>query len=93
MVAPSGHLYGSEFCLLDILEYLDRTFFSPEVILPISSPLTKQLEKLGVPFFEMLMQNGHEQPRLHKLPSYPQSQSNSAFPSCVKYRHSRTRAG
>lgn len=47
-VEPSGHLYGSELALLDILESLDPTLFQSEVILPYGTPFAAKLSQLGV---------------------------------------------
>lgn len=48
IIEPSGHLYGSELALLDILEGLDPSVFRPEVILPYGTPFAAKLSKFGV---------------------------------------------
>src|ERR1035437_2733084 len=70
IVEPSGLLYGSELAFLEILEALDRSRFSAEVVLPAGSPFSERLRAVGVPFLELLRPMAHRASRLKKLLTY-----------------------
>jgi glycosyltransferase involved in cell wall biosynthesis len=70
VVEPSGQLYGSELALLDILEALDRSRFSAEVVLPAGSPFSERLRVAKVPFLELLRPRAYQASRLKKLLTY-----------------------
>lgn len=44
IIEPSGNLYGSEFCLLDILQGLAPGAFDPLVYLPRNAPFRERLQ-------------------------------------------------
>lgn len=48
-ISHSAHLYGAERSLLQLLVGLDRTRFSPVVVLPHDGPLQKHIERLDIP--------------------------------------------
>lgn len=70
VVEPSGNLYGSEYCLLDILESLNLKVFQPEVILPINSSFSKHLIKIEIPCIEILQKEAHRHSCFRKIFSY-----------------------
>jgi glycosyltransferase involved in cell wall biosynthesis len=70
VVEPSGLLYGSELALLEILEALDRSRFSAEVVLPAGSPFSERLRAVGVPCLELLRPLAHRASGLKKLLTY-----------------------
>jgi glycosyltransferase involved in cell wall biosynthesis len=70
VIEPSGQLYGSELALLDILEALDRSRFSVEVVLPVGSSFSERLGAMGAPVQELLRPMAHQASRLKKLLTY-----------------------
>ena len=70
VIEPSGQLYGSELALLDIVEALDRSRFSVEVVLPVGSSFSERLRASGVSVQELLRPMAHQASRLKKLLTY-----------------------
>ncbi|MEO8577451.1 MAG: glycosyltransferase [Gemmatimonadales bacterium] len=66
---PSGNLYGSEYCLLDILEGTSRTF-DWDVVLPGGGGFDSLLESKGIPVARLLKRDSHTLPLASKLASY-----------------------
>jgi len=66
---PSGNLYGSEYCLLDIIEGT-RSRFEWEVILPGGGGFDDLLESKGIPAFRLLKRDAHTLPLSRKIPGY-----------------------
>jgi glycosyltransferase involved in cell wall biosynthesis len=56
VIEPSGNLYGSEFCLLDILEGLDRDRFIVHVYTPQQAPFSRRLQDAGISHSGILVQ-------------------------------------
>jgi glycosyltransferase involved in cell wall biosynthesis len=66
---PSGNLYGSEYCLLDIIEGT-RSTFDWEVILPEGGGFDALLDAKGIPEKRLLIRNSHTVPLWKKIPGY-----------------------
>jgi glycosyltransferase involved in cell wall biosynthesis len=66
---PSGNLYGSEYCLLDIIEGT-RSTFDWEVILPAGGGFDSVLDAKGIRAKRLLMRDSHTVPLWKKLPGY-----------------------
>lgn len=47
-VAHDSQLYGAQLALLDILQNLDRSKFTPTVVAPQSGPFTEKVAQLGI---------------------------------------------
>ena len=69
-IEPSGRLYGSEYCLLDIIDGLSRTRFSWRVCLPQGAGFDQLLIKRGIPCEFLLPSHLGRLPRWRKLLVY-----------------------
>jgi glycosyltransferase involved in cell wall biosynthesis len=69
-IEPSGNLYGSEYCLLDVIEGTSQRGFEWDVVLPKGGGLDALLEKRGIRASCLLPRNSHTVPRPQKLMSY-----------------------
>jgi hypothetical protein len=70
VIEPSGNLYGSELCLLDILAGMTPERFAVRVFLPIGGAFASRLRDAGISFEEILQSGAATQNRHSKLFSY-----------------------
>lgn len=70
VIDPSGNLYGSELCLLDILYGIDFGRFKSVVYLPQGAHFSAALHNAGIEHHELLLSQGVQQTRQRKLTSY-----------------------
>ncbi len=70
VVEPSGQLYGSELCLLDIMQGFDVAAYDTEVLLPRGAPFRKRLEHNGIACRELLWGGAWTAPRWKKMLGY-----------------------
>lgn len=70
-IEPSGNLYGSEYCLLDILQHTDRNRFAWSVI-TTAGPFCELLRRSEseIPTYPALTPGLHLKSRFSKVPSY-----------------------
>lgn len=66
-IEPSGRLYGSEYCLLDIIRGIDAQRVSWNVILPPRGGFGDLLQTLGVPCTYGIAEGLHRRGRWEKL--------------------------
>jgi len=66
-IEPSGNLYGSEFCLFDIIEGTRQTGMDWQVILPPEGGFAKLLEDHGIPTWKILRSSLHTRSRLERF--------------------------
>jgi glycosyltransferase involved in cell wall biosynthesis len=69
-IEPSGNLYGSEYCLLDVIEGTSRRGLEWDVVLPKGGGFDALLEKKQIPATYLLPRDSHTVPRPRKLISY-----------------------
>jgi Glycosyltransferase len=69
-IEPSGNLYGSEYCLLDVMQGTSSRGFEWDVVLPRGGGFDALLEKRGIRASYLLPRNSHTVPRPRKLMSY-----------------------
>lgn len=60
LIEPSGNLYGSEYCLLDILKGLSREQYNTIVFLPKSGPFASRLGQNSIRYKDILVPRAHE---------------------------------
>ena len=70
IIEPAGELYGSELCLLDILQGLDPTLYDVEVVIPRGRPFAKRLEEAGILCYSWLTPMGHQRAKFCKVADY-----------------------
>ena len=70
VVEPSGKLYGSEFALMEIIQGLNPSRYSFEVILPSSAPLAASTADGLVSRLPLLSPRTGTISRIHRLGSY-----------------------
>ena len=75
VVEPAGLLYGSEFCLLDVLTGLDRERFTSEVLLPKGAPFRERLDADQLDWSEALPADLMQCGRLRRLLAYQRLES------------------
>ena len=66
---PSGNLYGSEYCLLDIVEGT-RSDFEWEIVLPAGGGFDALLEAKHIPVARLLKRDSHSLSLVRKVPGY-----------------------
>jgi glycosyltransferase involved in cell wall biosynthesis len=69
-VEPSGRLYGSEYCLLDIIHGIDRRCLSWTVITPHGRGFSNLLIEQGITCHNAIPDDLHHRTRLQKLAVY-----------------------
>jgi glycosyltransferase involved in cell wall biosynthesis len=69
-IEPSGNLYGSEYCLLDVIEGTSSRGFEWDVVLPRGGGFDALLEKRGIRATYLLPRKSHTLGRSRKLMSY-----------------------
>jgi len=69
-IEPSGRLYGSEYCLLDILTGLDKHVFSWTVLTPGDRGFSSLLQNAGIPCDSTMPHSLHRYRRTYRLLSY-----------------------
>jgi glycosyltransferase involved in cell wall biosynthesis len=69
-VEPSGNLYGSEYCLLDVITGTRSRGLKWDVVLPGGGGFDALLEKNKISRRTLLRRNSHELPLFRKLPGY-----------------------
>ena len=70
VIEPSGQLYGSEYCLLDILDGLPRESFSWNIVLPGGGGFDQVLIKRGFETYDLMPRYLHRIGRAAKLRGY-----------------------
>lgn len=69
-IEPSGRLYGSEFCLLDVMQGTSDHGVTWDVAMPAGQGFDGVLDRVGIPYRDLLPPQIHQLPRWRKLASY-----------------------
>lgn len=70
VIEPSGALYGSEYCLLDILRGLNRSGIDWHVITTSGRGFDRLLAENGIPYSSFLPPHLHLRSRVRKIGAY-----------------------